>query len=598
MDQRSHCFIVILPFALLCGCGGQTASDPPPPPPVTPAALSYADLFSTDAPSSPIADEEFAPPANASPPTESFEGRLDLGNPFGEGGFTPLLDEYGMAADSQSPWRHPPPINLDFVQDGGALIPATQGLVYTGHPAWNIIIGPGRVWQESGDSGYMRASLPLTLVQRNLNCTHNGLMTFLFNDTLSPNISHVRYQFTQETCSYFKFNMWGKFAATYTPHPVAGSATLRSDHAAEMANRLPTRPVSALATDFPGVDPSAFVSDYASPPELTTYGVVANGINYAGPCPTRFGTYPFCSEMRMASWSTAKSILNSIAMMRLGQVYGSEVYSQLIRDYVPESIRGGDWSAVTFGHTLDMTTGNYQSANYMADDNGADGQAFIRAESYDAKMDLAFRPFPHQAAPGTTWVYQTFASFILNQAMTRYLQQRRGDSWDTFNLLREDVLKPIHISQGFDTLRTDNRPAGMPLGGLGLFFIPDDVAKVAKLLTNDAGGVSGSQVLDSRMLAASLFQDPADLGMQVPDSHPRPVPNTYRYNNGFWAKRMAPVEFPQYACDFWVPYMSGHGGISIVLIPNGVAFYAFSDDFEYTWFSAVHEANKLAPVCP
>ena len=49
--------------------------------------------------------------------------------------------------------------------------------------------------------------------------------------------------------------------------------------------------------------------------------------------------------------------------------------------------------------------------------------------------------------------------------------------------------------------------------------------------------------------------------------------------------------------DLWVPYMSGYGGISVALLPNGATFYIFSDDNEFYWGAAANEANKLAPYC-
>jgi hypothetical protein len=61
---------------------------------------------------------------------------------------------------------------------------------------------------------------------------------------------------------------------------------------------------------------------------------------------------------------------------------------------------------------------------------------------------------------------------------------------------------------------------------------------------------------------------------------------------------MTPGEFHQYTCDFWVPFMSGFGGISIVLLPNDAVYYVFSDGNEFNWYNAVHEINKLKPYCP
>jgi hypothetical protein len=44
--------------------------------------------------------------------------------------------------------------------------------------------------------------------------------------------------------------------------------------------------------------------------------------------------------------------------------------------------------------------------------------------------------------------------------------------------------------------------------------------------------------------------------------------------------------------------MSGYGGITVVMMPNGTTYYYFSDNEEYSWNSSVNEANKLAQHCP
>jgi len=583
----------------LGGCGTPTVKVDQPPS-ASPTSFSYSDLFSSANPQVPANDGAFAMPANAAAPANTFEGRLELVNPAGNGSFALLRDDYGALGGGDSVWKHLAAFSFEFVQDGNDLIPVQQGLVLTGNPVWNYIIGPGRVWQQSDDSRYTRASFPFALIQRNQNCVHNGAMTFLFSNSKSPAISHVRYQITQETCRYAKFNLWGQISATYTPSSVANAATIKSDHAAEVANRLPTKPLSALTTDFPGsgFNVAAMTSDRQYPQDVTMYGLLINGVNYVSGRQTRYGEYAFCSEMRVPSYSTAKTVFNSVAMMRLGQLYGSGVYSQLIKDYVPEYTRGGDWSTVTFDNGSDMATGNYLSAAYMSDEDGAADQAFLVAESYATKIDDAFRPFPHQAAPGTTWVYQDVATFITNHAMDNYLKQQQGGSADIFNLVRDDVFKPIGISQGgLTSLRTDNSTDGKPLACIGLFYIQDDVAKIARLLNNDHGKVNGSQILDPARLQDSLFQIPSSLGLLVPDTGTPVVPNTNRYNNNFWAKRVTTAESPQYGCDFWVPNMSGYGGITVALLPNGTTFYIFSDNNEWNWGNAAIEANKLAPMC-
>jgi len=556
---------------------------------VTRTLLTYNDLM-TGSSSAPVDDSAFALPTNAAMPDNAFEGRLELLSEATSGGFTEIRDDFLYTNNNDSPRKHLPEFSFEFVQNGSHLIPAQQGLVYTGHSNWNIIVGPGRAWKENSDNGYSRAAFPFALVQRNANCTHNGVMTFLFN---SNSISKVRYQVTQETCVYFKFNNWGQLNGTYTPYTVTNSATLKANHATEVGNRLPTKPIIALASDFPGsgVDVAQFGSGVTAQ-HMTFYGVIINGTNYVSGCTTRFGTYAFCENLRAPSYSTAKSAFAGVALMRLGQKYGTGVYNLLIKDYVPEySSAPGIWTTVNFNHTIDMTTGNYRLAGYESDEAGSYMETFFLAEPYTDKVTAAFN-FPNKKIPGQTWIYHSSDTFIVTRAMNNYLQSQEGSGADIFNMVNNEVFAPIKLSAGVSTIRTDNASTGKPFGGYGLFWTMDDIAKVAKLLNNDNGMAGAIQLLQPEMLQDSMQKDSTDHGM---DTTGVPV---FKYNNAFWAKNMTPAEFPQYTCSFWVPFMSGYGGITVAMLPNGVTYYYFSDNEEFSWYSASNETNKLSPMCP
>ena len=565
--------------------------------------LTYSQLFSSDAPDAPVDDNDgFALPANAAAPSHTFEGRLTLSNATTSGDSQILRNDFGHDTTSNSPWRHLAEFSFQFVQNGSYLIPAKQGLVIIGSPAWNYIVGPGRVWHEASDNGYMRASFPFALVERNQNCVHNGEMTFLFNSTKKPNISKVRYQVTQETCLHFKFNLWGQLSATYTPGRVENDHALKNAEASEVANRLPAKPFSTLATDYPdsGIDIANFTKEFTSPGDITAYGLFINGVNYVSGCQTRYGTYAFCDNMRLPSYSIAKSSFAGLALMWLGQRYKGAVYGQLIRSYVPQYLDGGDWTNVTFDNAADMATGNYISAGVEVDEGSPQERAFLSAEPYSTKIAAAFTPFPHKASPGTTWVYQSHAAFILTQAMNGYLHRRQGKGADIFNSIRNSVYIPLHMSQGsLSTLRADNSASGKPFGSHGLFLVQDDIAKIGRFLNNSGGAIDGVQVLDPDRLRESLFRTahPTTLGLPVPDTGTPVVPNTFRYHNLFWAKYVTTTEFPQYRCNFWVTFMSGYGGNTVLLLPNGATYYIFSDGNEFIWYAALNEINKISPFC-
>jgi CubicO group peptidase (beta-lactamase class C family) len=194
--------------------------------------------------------------------------------------------------------------------------------------------------------------------------------------------------------------------------------------------------------------------------------------------------------MRAASFSTAKSAFVSVALMRLTQQYSPEVADLLIKDYVPEYAGSpGDWERVTFNHALDMSTGNYVSAGFMSDDNSQKMGEFFGAQPYAERIAAAF-DCPHVTEPGTRWVYRTSDTFILTRALhNNYLQIQHGPDADIFQFVVDEVYKPLGLGPGaYTTLRTaDGNWQGQAEGGYGLWWIPDDIAKVASLLSEANG---------------------------------------------------------------------------------------------------------------
>ena len=77
----------------------------------------------------------------------------------------------------------------------------------------------------------------------------------------------------------------------------------------------------------------------------------------------------FAPDMRVPSYSIAKSAFAGVALMRLGQLYGPEVYNLKIKDYIPAPMIRGKWDGTTFGNTSDMATGNFNLGGYEADED-------------------------------------------------------------------------------------------------------------------------------------------------------------------------------------------------------------------------------------
>ncbi|MEJ2734277.1 MAG: hypothetical protein P8189_12050 [Anaerolineae bacterium] len=546
---------------------------------VTRTVVTYGELMNGSPPNSPVDEVAFLMPEAAAPSERAFEGRLEL---FGEdtnGGIEILRGDLGPEA------AHLPEFDYAFVQSGSYLVPAKRGQIIADHPNWNVIIGPGRVWKENGDQGYSRASFPFALVWKGSNATFNGTMTFLFDEM---NVSRVWYQITQETTSYTRANFWGLLEAAYHPEPVPDAAQIRAAFDQELADRFPTQSIDQLAQDYPGVDVSAFGRG-VSPEHRTMYGFVINGVDYVGECRTRAGPYAYCDWMRATSYSTAKSAFVSVALMRLAQEYGPEVAGLLIKDFVPEYAQSpGDWERVTFNHTIDMATGNYRSAGYMTDEDGQQMGEYWDAQPYANRIAAAF-DWPHSAEPGTQWVYRTSDTFILTRALHNYVQSQEGPAADIFEYVVKEVYEPLRIGPGaHTTMRTaDDNWQGQPEGGYGLWWIQDDIAKIATLLHN-GGKLNGEQLLHPDLLAAAMQQDPNDRGVDIDRRR--------KYNNAFWAQSYGPADVID--CDIRVPQMLGVSGNVVALMPNGSTYYYFSDNQEFTWDAAVRESNKIVPHCP
>ena len=562
-------------------------------------ALTFNSLFSLHYGSSPVRDMSgFALPHHAAQPTQSFEGTLTLSG-FSNDTFRDLSDVERQIPPGNSPWKHLPAFSFQFVQSGSYIIPVRRGLIYTGNPDWNYILGPGRVWRENSDHGYMRVAMPFSLVQRNQNCVHNGELTFLFDKSRTPNVSNVYYQITAETCYPMKFDEWGVLRATYAPHVVADATAAERAEATELADRMPTRRISALPQFYPKA--GLLLRNFTSPRSCTErhpdciriYGLVIHGINYTSRCPTRYGHYAFCSEMRLPSYSTAKTLFANVALARLGQMYGTSVYHLLIKNFITPG--AGDWSETTLNDALNMATGNYNSRKFGVDEDSRDMNAFFSAERYSLKISDAFAFHRFRAKPGSLFVYHSSDIFLATSAMNLFLQGRMGPRADIFNEVLTSVYDPLGVSPGFRSmLRTNNSPTGHPTGYYGLFYNRDDIAKISFWLNDGNGVINGKQVIDPVRLRESLFRDPHVTGLRVS----YPGHRDFSYVDGTWGKTITPAQFPRYSCTFRIAFMSGYGGITVLLLPDGVTFYSFTDDGRFHWYGAVNEINKIAPFCP
>ena len=545
-------------------------------------ALDYKTLVSGNYRSS-VDFSAYTPGPDATPPTHRFEGRLQL---RGKPSVRTLVanQDYLDRADVVAAKTWIRDFDYAFVQHADALIPVQRGPIRSSHPWWEVMLEPGRVWDEPGDSGWTRAAIPFALTQKNSTCVHNGVLMFLFND--EKVVKRAAMQISSETCLYLQLDMWGLLAANYTPEPVRDAAALVAAHQHEVAARVPTRPLSDLAEK--GIDIAALAT--APTRSRTAHGVFHNGVHYVSSCPTRHGDYPYCDVLGVPSYSVAKSAVGAVALMRMEKLYPGTA-ARPMAPYVPATgCRKDSWRDVSILNLLDMDTGHYQSATYMADEDSPVIAGFFNPTDYAHKLAFACEAYPHRSEPGKQWVYHTTDTFLLGVALNNLFKQHAGrEGQDIFtDLLDAHIYAPLKLSATARTTRRTYDAVAQPFFGWGLFLHTDDMVKLGRFLGPDRGRIDAEALLDETLLDQALQRDPNARGLQA--AHLK----NFRYQHGFWARNLQ----AELACEepTWVPFMSGFGGILIVMLPNGAIWYSAADDGELPSIDFAKPAIELAKL--
>lgn len=550
--------------------------------------LDRAFLFGRAQSAAPLPMSEFTPPVSGGTPLHTIEGRLTLSREALRGAMKIWRDDYGTSKSAPENLRHLPEFDFEFVSSGDALVPVRRGSIESGHPQWELVLEPGRLWTSPEDGGLTRAALPFSLEERNANCLHNGVMTFLFDAT--GKISRVAYQVSSETCAYLKLDLWGMLPAHYRPGKVARAGEIAAAYAREVATRLPTRPIETLGATYAGANPAAFGSpDEVPRGDMTAYGLVIDGVHYVGGCDTRAGPYPFCDVLDLPSYSLAKSLFAGLGSLALAREFPG-VLDERIADYVPACKAAGGWNDVRFRDALDMATGHFESVRYDEDEKSPAMLPFFIAEDHLTKIDFACRHFPRRAAPGTQWVYHTIDTYVLGTALEAFVKQKLGPGRDFYHdIIVTRLWAPLALSPVLRETRRTRDLAAQPFTGWGLTLHRDDIARLGALLA--APGIpkiDGIAPFDERELRVALQRDPADRGL-------RAIDDSFRYARGFWAHDVS--RYIDCAHPLWVPYMAGFGGINVLLLPNGIVYYYFSDGEAYRWAGAATEAHRIRPYC-
>jgi hypothetical protein len=475
-----------------------------------------------------------------------------------------------------------PGVKLGFFSMGDILVPVERGeMVQESLPAksqsyWRVIPQFGRIWREKSDGDWSRAAFPIMLVNDTENHAHQGLATFLYR---SGEVTGLRFQFVQQTTPYLipqQFVAWGLAAATLGPAAHGDLAPLRAAAAAELADRMPSRPWSELLKTAPPGALDGFGAPLA-PKWVVITAIVRNGTLYYSDAATPYGPYPYPLEMRFGPRSILKSVGVPLALLRLAEVYGPFVLNLKIADYV--QVADPKYRRVRFIDAADMATGMGGAGSLKTNPNDTeDGyvdphyDAWYLARSKADKMrEIDAHNVPYPWEPGTVMRYRDHDFYLLGAALEGFLKSVKGDDADLWDMLRNEVLEPIGVHHA-PIVRTREAGGKPGLAWLCAGYYPtlDDLAKIATLY-EDGGAHGGRQILDPKLTAA-IFSAENTIRQNTDMALDRRLPpeddvKELLYKMGF---HYFPYVGERTGKRIYLPTMRGSSGNVITLYPNHV----------------------------
>ncbi len=516
----------------------------------------------------------FSRPTDAASVESQFDGIIRLYS-SNQTAFQIVEDPYELIKEHKSDLASLPVFEIEIISENGFIIPVQRGVQRTNHPHWEYLFEPGRYWSHSAK--WKKASMPFALSERNANCTHNGLIDFLFNE--QGIIKDARIQIAAETCAYFKFNLQGRLRASFEQTKTHYQQNFNA-YQAELLSKEPRHSLEQLSRDYPDVDQVMLKpKDWKN---TSLYGVIINDKYYISQCPTRAGDYPYCEQFALPSYSLAKTIFAGLSYLYIDSLY-SDFSSSKITDFIPECINNR-WQNVNIEQLIDMVTGHYQSSEKSVDESADTVMAFFDSQSLKEKIGFSCNAYPYKETAGSTWVYHTSDHFLAGVFMTRFMRDKtKNSSFDLFTeLLYENVFQPLKVSPLLsDTKRTYDAEA-QPFVGWGLTLLADDLVKITRF-------INGSNE-DVHLPKPFIEKIQSVLNEKHINSDSK-----YQYQAGFWKFNLNNYNICQQKQ--WLPFLSGYGGISVLLFPNKMVYFSFTDGYQHLWKNAALALNNIMPYC-
>lgn len=462
-----------------------------------------------------------------------------------------------------------PDFKLDLSIQGQNVIVHNKKIIETNDKFWDLSFSDGIAWSRDD---YVFVSAPFTLIQKHANCSHNGVLLFALNSF--NEISQSVFQISSETCAYFQFNYVAIFDSFFE---------INKNDNEFIANTKNKKSIEDLYEKYPSIFRGSFAdSDAFNPDEVTAYGFFDGEEHFIGPCLTRSGSYPFCENLLLPAYSLTKTIGGSLGIAAYQKKYGSIVDTK-INDLVSACSKN-KWRDVTIENLSDMATGQYKSLVHYGDEDSLASVNFIFNKlSHEEKVDFSCNNYPKKKNPGTTFVYHTSDTYLIGTSLNNLLSDKKEN--DFFDDLLVPIFNHYNFSEKIKYIRRTNDNRNQPYTGWGMFLQRDDLVKLNSLL-------------ESPELIKYFSKDFLDEGLQrTEDKGLLAIKHSnIFYNNGFWAARFDKNIF---GCkeDLMIPFMSGFGGITVVFLPNSMMYYYFSDNYTFSWYSAVYAAHNIKPLC-
>jgi len=480
-----------------------------------------------------------------------------------------------------------PSVSLEFISNNGYLIPIERDIIIPEdtNSYWQIQISPGRVWSEKGDNDMSRASFPFLLTSIIENESYNGIATFLYDD---DSISTLRYQIVSQLSPFVvqtHFTATGQTEATYQRKRFDHIKVIQ-DFERELTSKLQWRDWKELEQAY-GKEVFENFDSGIDPTMTLTSGLVIDGEVYVRSMNTPFGPYPYPHEMRHGVWSVTKTMAGMLTLMRMAQKYGYEILDYKIVDYLNINADHDGWKDVTFRNVFSMATGigtgsHNVSPNHIgvgdasrpANNAGFDDyMAWYFAPTLEDKLNEIYKIPSYPWGPGEHARYRDRDIFIGAAALEALFREKEGDHADLWQMMVEEVYRPIGIHHISMTHTRESNERGTPILAWGIYVSIDDIAKISMLIQN-GGKHNGMQLLSKEGISEALYETEIR-GLPTGESN---VHGDKTYHLTFWHENFITESGGLHQA----PRMSGYGGNIVQLMPNGMIGFRIGNGGDVT----------------